>query len=94
MVKLDTICIQPFGAALQESFLCSGGRHRFVTAMNFLSRVPAGGRTNYLSIAREFISRYEQRGLLIIVSDFFDGAVQRGDRCNKGPCYSTGFNGP
>jgi hypothetical protein len=29
-----------------------------------------------------------------LVSDFFDGAVQRGDRCNKGPCYSTGFNGP
>jgi uncharacterized protein (DUF58 family) len=72
MVRLDTVCIQPFGAALQESFVCSGGRHRFVNAINFLSRVPAGGRTNYLSISRDFVARYEQRGLLIVVSDFFD----------------------
>jgi uncharacterized protein (DUF58 family) len=74
MVRLDTLCIQPFGAGLLESFICSGGRHRFVNAVNFLSRVPAGGRTEYLPIAREFISRYQQRGLLIIVSDFFDDA--------------------
>jgi hypothetical protein len=29
-----------------------------------------------------------------LVSDFFEGAIQKGDRCNKGPCYSGGFTGP
>jgi hypothetical protein len=29
-----------------------------------------------------------------LVSDFFDGAVQKTDRCNKGPCYSGSFTGP
>jgi hypothetical protein len=72
MIRLDSLCVQPFGAALQESFLCSGGRHRFVHAVNFLTRVALGGRTDYMAIAREFCSRYEQPGLLIVISDFFD----------------------
>jgi hypothetical protein len=29
-----------------------------------------------------------------LVSDFLEGAVQRSDRCNMGPCYSGGFTGP
>lgn len=29
-----------------------------------------------------------------LVSDFFEGAIQKTDRCNKGPCYSIGFSGP
>jgi len=71
-VRLDTVCIQPFGNGLLESFVSSGGRHQFVNTLNFLSRVPVGGRTDYLAIARAFSARYEQRGLLILISDFFD----------------------
>ena len=29
-----------------------------------------------------------------LVSDFFEGAIQRRDRCDSGPCYSDGFTGP
>jgi hypothetical protein len=29
-----------------------------------------------------------------LVSDFFEGSVQKRDRCNKGPCYSGSFTGP
>ncbi|MEA2314363.1 MAG: hypothetical protein QOI03_1055 [Solirubrobacteraceae bacterium] len=29
-----------------------------------------------------------------LVSDFFEGAIQKRDRCNSGPCYSIGFTGP
>ena len=29
-----------------------------------------------------------------LVSDFFEGAIQKSDRCNKGPCYSGSFTGP
>jgi hypothetical protein len=29
-----------------------------------------------------------------LVSDFFEGAIQKSDRCNLGPCYSGSFTGP
>jgi uncharacterized protein (DUF58 family) len=74
LVRLDTICIQPFGAHLGDSFLCGGGRHRFIPAVNFLQDLKPSGRTSYFEIAREFISEYPQRGLLIIISDFLDDA--------------------
>jgi uncharacterized protein (DUF58 family) len=72
LVRLDTICIQPFGADLGDSFVCGGGRHRFIPAVSFLQGLKPAGQTNYFQIARQFISRYPQRGLLIIVSDFLD----------------------
>jgi hypothetical protein len=29
-----------------------------------------------------------------LVSDFFEGAIPKSDRCNQGPCYSGSFTGP
>ena len=72
LVRLDTICIQPFGEDLRDAFVCAGGRHRFVPAVNFLSGLQPAGRTDYFQIARQFISTYPQRGLLIVISDFLD----------------------
>lgn len=74
LVRLDTICLQPFSDRLADPFICGGGRHRFVSAVNFLSGLEPGGRTNYFQVARDFISTYPQRGLLIVVSDFLDDA--------------------
>ena len=72
LVRLDTIVIQPFGAELGDSFISGGGRHRFIPAVNFLQDLKPSGRTNFFQIARKFISRYPQRGLLIVISDFLD----------------------
>jgi len=72
LVRLDTICIQPFANDLGDSFLSGGGRHRFIPAVNFLQELKPSGRTDYFQIARQFISAYPQRGLLIIISDFLD----------------------
>ena len=72
LVRLDTICIQPFAGKLGDAFVCSGGRHRFVPAVNFLQNLTPEGQTNYFQIARDFISKYPQRGLLIVISDFLD----------------------
>lgn len=74
LVRLDSICLQPFGETLGDAFVCGGGRHRFMPAVNFLTNLQAGGRTDYLKIARDFIAKYPQRGLLIIISDFLDDA--------------------
>ena len=72
LVRLDTIALQPFGNGLSDSFLCGGGRHRFIPAVNFLQGLQPGGRTNFFEVARQFITKYPQRGLLIIISDFLD----------------------
>ena len=40
--------------------------------MNYLTGLEASGKTDYLEVTREFIGSYQQRGLLIIVSDFLD----------------------
>jgi uncharacterized protein (DUF58 family) len=72
LVRLDTICIQPFRASLEETFLCTGGRHRFLPAVNYLTDLKPQGKTDYLRIAREFASTYPQRGLLIVISDLLD----------------------
>jgi hypothetical protein len=72
LVRLYTICLQPFAHDLGDSFLCGGGRHRFIPAVNFLQNLKPSGQTNYFQVAREFISTYPQRGLLIVISDFLD----------------------
>jgi uncharacterized protein (DUF58 family) len=78
LVRLDTITIQPFAASLGQSFTCGGGRHRFLPAARFLAELTRSGKTNYLSVAREFASQFPQRGLVIVISDFLDdGDVER-----------------
>lgn len=72
LVRLETICLQPFRDGLLDNFVAGGGRHRFSPAVDFLSKLQPGGRTRFSAIARDFIGRYPQRGLLLIVSDFLD----------------------
>jgi uncharacterized protein (DUF58 family) len=72
LVRLDSICIQPFSEALGDSFVASGGRHRFQPAATFLSGLAPAGSTNFLECAREFVSKFPQRGLVLVISDFLD----------------------
>src|SRR5271165_3699323 len=72
LVRLDTIEIHGFTGRLTQRILSSGGRHRFPGVMDSLSALAAGGRTDYLTVVREFIGAYSQRGLVIIISDFLD----------------------
>jgi uncharacterized protein (DUF58 family) len=74
LVRLDSITIYPFSSKLHESFPCGGGRHRFAPAVDFLAALKPECATQYIHVAREFVSTCTQRGLLIIVSDFLDDA--------------------
>ena len=74
LVRLDTIALIPFDERLGESHVCSGGRHRFAPAADFLSSLELGGETSFMQVVREFTSRYLQRGLLIVISDFLDNS--------------------
>ncbi|HEY2844698.1 MAG TPA: DUF58 domain-containing protein [Bryobacteraceae bacterium] len=74
LVRLDSICLQPFSDRLFDAFVASGGRHRFQPAVNFLTGLAPEARTNFLEAARQFIADYPQRGLVIVISDFLDDA--------------------
>ena len=72
LVRLDSLLLQPFSARLSDPFMASGGRHRFQPAETFLRGLKAGGKTNYLETARQYLGEYPQRGLTIVISDFLD----------------------
>ena len=86
LVRLDTICIQPFGEGLGERFICGGGRHRFSPVMDYLAQLQTGGHTSFYQSVRQFISTYSQRGLLIVISDFMDD-----DGCEKALQFLSDF---
>jgi uncharacterized protein (DUF58 family) len=52
LVRLDSICLQPFASKLQDSFIASGGRHRFQPASNYLAALKPSGRTNFWTSPR------------------------------------------
>jgi len=86
LVRLDSICLQPFSGKLHDAFLVSGGRHRFQPASNYLAALKSDGRTNFLECARQFISEYPQRGLVLVISDFLDDG-----ECEKPLQYLADF---
>ncbi|HVX64985.1 MAG TPA: DUF58 domain-containing protein [Bryobacteraceae bacterium] len=85
LVRLDSIVIQPFAEGLADCYRCSGGRHRFGPAADFLGQLKPGGRTDTFHAVRQFISAYPQRGLLIVISDFLD------PECDKSLQYLADF---
>jgi uncharacterized protein (DUF58 family) len=86
LVRLETIAIQPFSDRLFDSFVSAGGRHRFAPAAEFLGQLTPVGVTDSFQAARQFISRYLQRGFLIVISDFLDE-----DGCERPLQYLADF---
>ncbi len=74
LVRLDSIAIQPFSDRLGDLLLCGGGRHQFPPVMDYLAALEAKGPTRFHEVVRQFMSRYPQRGLVIVISDFLDEA--------------------
>ncbi len=70
LVRLENLVLQPFENHLLQPFRCSGGRHRFQPAENYLRALKPEGKTNLTETARQFLAAYPQRGLTIIISDF------------------------
>jgi uncharacterized protein (DUF58 family) len=74
LVRLESICLNPFSHALGDPLVVSGGRHRIQPAVRFLTALEAEGATDFLGVVRQFISRYPQRGVAFVISDFLDDA--------------------
>jgi uncharacterized protein (DUF58 family) len=72
LVRHDTIALQPFHERLEDPLTASGGRHRFGPVADYLSALTGGGRTDYLTMVRQFISTFSRPGLVVLLSDFLD----------------------
>lgn len=72
VLRLETITLLPFSNQLHEDFVVGGGRHRFAPAVEYLSALRPEGPSRASVAIKQFADRYLQRGLLIVVSDFFD----------------------
>lgn len=70
LVRLESVTLLTFSDRLGDPISCTGGRHRLGPVADALNTFEAGGLTDYLALVRQFSSRYLQRGLLVIVSDF------------------------
>jgi uncharacterized protein (DUF58 family) len=72
VLRLETICIQPYNDTLQESLVSGGGRHRFAPATRFLNSLQPGGHSDTTKVVKGFAERFDAPGLLIMISDFLE----------------------
>ena len=72
LVRLDAMTLQPFSNTLHDSFAATGGRQRFQPVLDFLTELKPTGATNFMDCCRQFIAKYPQRGMVIVISDFLD----------------------
>jgi hypothetical protein len=52
--------------------VASGGRDRLWPVPQFLSEQSCGGGTDLFAAVREFMGNFTSRGIVIVISDFFD----------------------
>jgi uncharacterized protein (DUF58 family) len=72
LLHLDTVAVVPFADRLQKPLVVSGGRDRFWPVLKFMSELSCGGETNLFRSAKEFVGNFPQRGIVVVISDFFD----------------------
>lgn len=74
LLHLDTVTVAPFSERLQKPFVVSGGRDRFWPLLQYMSELSCSGKTDLFRSAKEFVGNFSQRGIVIVISDFFDQA--------------------
>lgn len=72
LLHLDTVTVVPFNSQLNKPLVASGGRDRFWPVLRFLSELSCEGGTDLFRVTKQFMSNFVSRGLVIVISDFFD----------------------
>jgi uncharacterized protein (DUF58 family) len=75
LANLDRVNLHYFGAGLLDEMGLSRGKSQFHRVLDFLRQTPEpGGATELLPSLRTFAQRMKRRGLVFVISDFFDPA--------------------
>jgi uncharacterized protein (DUF58 family) len=72
LLHLDTAAVIPFADRLNKPLVVSGGRDRLWPVLEFLGGQSCKGGTNLFGSVKEFMGNFTSRGLVILISDFFD----------------------
>ncbi len=72
LLHLDTVAVVPFAERLNKPLVVAGGRERFWAVHQFLRKLSCGGGTDLSRSAKEFTDNFPSRGIVIMISDFFD----------------------
>jgi uncharacterized protein (DUF58 family) len=72
LLHLDTAAVIPFSSRLSKPLIVSGGRDRLWPMLEFLGMQSCAGGTDLFSAVKEFLGAFAYRGIVILISDFFD----------------------
>src|SRR6202140_87645 len=72
LLHLDAASVIPFADRLNKPLVVSGGRERLWPVLQFLSEQSCGGGTDLFGSIKEFMGSFISRGIVILISDFFD----------------------
>ncbi|MHA1568862.1 MAG: DUF58 domain-containing protein [Alphaproteobacteria bacterium] len=87
--NLDSIAIHPFGAELQTELALLRGKGNILKIFDFLENLPAAPETDIDRSLSTFIAQKRPKGLVVVVSDFWDEAGY--ERALK-KTYSAGYD--
>ncbi len=79
LANLDRVALYPIGEVLGTGLPPARGKAHILPMLRFLEGVVPGGRTDLAAAVRAFLrhQRRNRRGLVIVVSDFYDPAGYR-----------------
>ncbi len=72
LANLDRVSIQPFSDELHDRLPPARGRGRIFKDFEFLRAVEPGGVTRLGPCLERFVSQTKRRGMVVVVSDFYD----------------------
>lgn len=76
---LDRVSVSAFSGEIVERLPPTRGRGQMLRVLSFLRPVRGDGKTNLKAAMRAFVARGERRGLVLLISDFYDpDGVQAG----------------
>jgi len=89
LANLDTVTIQPFGEGLLPELAPIRGKGQVMKMFDYLEALEPTPRTDMAKAVSSFVAKTKSRGLLVVISDFWDEAGY--ERALK-TAYSAGFD--
>jgi uncharacterized protein (DUF58 family) len=72
LAGLDRVSVSTFEGRVVERLAPERGRGRMLRVLSFLRPLKGGGATDLGAAMRSFVARGERRGVVIVISDFYD----------------------
>lgn len=72
MSNMDAVNLLPFGDRIGDARWGVKGRSKLFPTLEFLKQVQPAGETRMATVLKEFVKRERRRGVVIVISDFFD----------------------